>query len=135
MEDMTARQKTRVLIADDCPKASDGLQSILRSCRDLEVVGEAADGLEAVSKTEELGPHIILMDAQMPGMDGIKATRSIKERSPRVKVLVLVVHTIYIAEALEAGADNYLMKDCGRQELLKGIRELAPGQYHSGCKG
>ena len=131
MDDVTARKKTRVLIADDCPKASDGLQSILRACGDLEVVGEAADGLEAVSKTEELGPHIILMDAQMPGMDGIEATRSIKEKSPKVKVLLLTVHTWYIEAALEAGADSYLMKDCGRQELLKGIRELASSQ-HSG---
>ncbi|MFQ5872902.1 MAG: response regulator transcription factor [Dehalococcoidia bacterium] len=116
--------KIRVLIVDDSSVVRDGLQSILGADPNIEVVGHAADGLEAISKAEQLQPGVILMDAQMPEMDGVEATRRIKERSPNIKVLVLTVHTTYIQAALAAGADGYLMKDSGRQELLQAIRNL-----------
>lgn len=116
--------KIRVLIVDDSSVVRDGLQSILGADPNIEVVGHAADGLEAIVQAEQLQPGVILMDAQMPEMDGVEATRRIKERSPNIKVLVLTVHTTYIQAALAAGADGYLMKDSGRQELLQAIRNL-----------
>jgi DNA-binding NarL/FixJ family response regulator len=116
--------KLRLLIVDDSPAIRDGLQSILRAYPDVEVVGEAADGLEAMAKAERLQPNVILMDIQMPQMDGLEATRRIKELLPNTSILLLTVHPSYIESALEAGADGYLMKDCGRQELLDEIRKL-----------
>lgn len=120
----TKMRKIRVLIVDDSAAARDGLSSILEAHTDIEVGGKAVDGLDAVAKAEKLHPDVILMNAQMPGMDGVEATRLIKERFPKIKVLFLTVHTSYIEEALAAGASRYLMKDCGRRELLNTIREL-----------
>ena len=116
--------KISVLIADDSPAIRDGLQSILRAHPDIEVVGEATNGVEAIAKAEQLQPGFILMDAQMPELDGIAATRQIKERWPIIKILLLTVHTEYIEAALAAGADGYLLKDSGRQELVQAIKEL-----------
>lgn len=114
----------RVLIVDDDPLVRHGLQSILRVHHDIQVVGEAADGLEAIAKAEQLRPDVILMDAQMPEMDGIEATRRIKEQWPSIKILFMTVHTAYIDPALAAGADGWLMKDSGRRELLRAIKKL-----------
>jgi two-component system response regulator NreC len=114
----------RVLIVDDSPVVRNGLQGILRAHPDIEVVGQATDGREAIAQAEQLQPGVILIDAQMPEMDGTEATRRIKERWPNIKVLFLTVHMGYIEAALAAGADGYLMKDSGRQELLQAIREL-----------
>ena len=116
--------KIRVLIVDDSPTVRDDLASILRANYDMEVVGEAGDGVEAVVRAEQLEPDVILMDAQMPGMDGIEATRRVKERLPHIKILVLTVHAGYADGALAAGADGYLLKDSARQELLQAIRQL-----------
>ena len=116
--------KITVLIVDDSAAVRDGLRSILRANPDIEVLGEAADGLAAIARVEGLQPDIILMDAQMPQMDGIEATRRIKVRWPNIKILFLTVHTEYVEAALAAGADTYLLKDSGRRELLQAIREL-----------
>lgn len=116
--------KIKVLIVDDTSVIRDGLQSILRPNPDIEVVGEASDGFDAVAKAEQLQPDVILMDAQMPEMDGVEATRQIKERSPGIKILFLTVYAGYVEAALAAGADRFLMKDSGRQELLQAIRDL-----------
>ena len=117
-------QKIKVLIVDDDAAVRDGLCSILSAHADIEVVEQAVDGLDAIDKAGNLRPDVILMDAQMPGTDGVEATRRIKERFPEMKVLLLTVHTSYIEEAIAAGVDGYLMKDCGREKLLKTIREL-----------
>ena len=117
-------EKIKVLIVDDSAAVRDGLASILRANSDINVVGEAAGGVEAMAKADQLQPHVILMDVQMPEMDGIEATRRIKERLPHAKVLVLTVHAEYVDTALAAGADGYLLKDSGRRELLQAIREL-----------
>ena len=117
----------KLLIVDDSAVVRDGLRSILRTHADIKVVGEAVDGDDAVARANDLQPDLILMDAQMPGMDGVEATRHIKERFPEVKVLLLTVHTSYIEEAFTAGADAYLMKYVGRKQLLKAIRDLAQG--------
>ena len=114
----------KVLIVDDDAAVRDGLCSILSAHVDIEVVEQAVDGLDAIAKANELHPDVILMDAQMPRMDGVEANRRIKERFPKIKVLFLTVHTSYIKEALAAGVDGCLLKDCRREELLKTIREL-----------
>ncbi len=114
----------RILIADDSAVVRDSLCSILSPHADFKIVGEAVDGLDAIAKANDLHPDVILMDAQMPGMDGIEATRRIKERSPEIKVLLLTVHTSYIEEALAAGADGCLLKDCEREEFFRRIREV-----------
>ena len=84
----------------------------------------AADGLAAIVRVEELQPDVVLMDAQMPQMDGVEATRYIKSRWPDIKILFLTVHMEYMEAAVAAGADAYLLKDSGRKELLQVVREL-----------
>ena len=113
-----------VLIVDDSPTARDGLQSILRPHPDLEAVGVAVNGFDAIAFDEQLQPSVILMDAQMPVIDGVETTRRIKDRFPRIKVLLLAVHEKYADAALAAGADGYLIKDSSRQELIQAIRQL-----------
>ena len=128
VEDGLARErqldKTTVLIVDDSAAVRDGLRSILRANPAIEVLGEAADGLAAIASVEELQPDVVLMDAQMPQMDGMEATRRIKARWPDIKVLLLTVHTEFIEAAVAAGADAYLLKDSGREELRQVVREL-----------
>lgn len=118
-------EKIKVMIADDNEVVREGLKSILDPQADIEVVGEAVDGLDAAAKAEKLLPDVILMDAHMPGMDGTEATRRIKKVMPDVKVLFLTVYGDYVGSALEAGASWYLTKDCRRQDLLEAIRVLA----------
>lgn len=118
-------EKIRVLIVDDNEVVREGLKSIFEPQADIEVVGQAVDGLDAVAKAEKLEPDVILMDAQMPGIDGTEATRRIKQILPDVKVLFLTVYGEYVGSALAAGASWYLTKDCRRQDLLEAIRVLA----------
>jgi DNA-binding NarL/FixJ family response regulator len=117
-------EKLRVLIVDDCSVVRDGLQSILQAASDVEVIGEADSGCDALTQVEKLQPDIILVDAQMPGMDGVETTSRIKERWPNVKVLFLTVHSSYIKAALAAGADRCLMKDCTWRELMEAVRKV-----------
>lgn len=116
--------KIKVLIADDCEVARHGLRSILRPHCDIEVVGEAADGAESVDLAQRLLPQVVLMDVDMPGADGLAATRHLKRQFPNIKVLCLTVHSKDIEPALQAGADAYLMKDSARRQLLEALRRL-----------
>ena len=118
-------EKIRVLLVDDNEVVREGLVSLLEPHADIEVVGKAVDGLDAIVKAEETDPDVILMDAQMPRADGAEATRRIKEILPDVKVLFLTVYGDYVGDALSAGASWYLTKDCRRQDLLEAIRTLA----------
>jgi DNA-binding NarL/FixJ family response regulator len=117
--------KIRVLIVDDNEVVREGLESLLTPHSDIEIVGKAVDGLDAVTKVLETNPDVIIMDAQMPRADGAEATRQIKEKLPDVKVLFLTVYGDYVGDALTAGASWYLTKDCRRQDLLDAIRTLA----------
>ena len=118
-------EKIKVLLADDNEVVREGLESLLAPHDDIVVVGKAVDGLDAVNKAQETRPDVILMDAQMPRLDGPGATRRIKELMPDVKILVLTVYGDYASDALAAGASWYLTKDCRRQDLLEAIRTLA----------
>ena len=117
--------KIKVLLVDDNEVVREGLKSILEPQSDIEIVGQAVDGLDAVSKAQELQPDVILMDAQMPNMDGTEATRRIRHILPQTKIMFLTVYGDYVGGALAAGASWYLTKDCRRQDLLEGIRVLA----------
>jgi DNA-binding NarL/FixJ family response regulator len=113
----------------------EGLESLLEPHNDIEVVGKAVDGLDAVAKAEFLSPDVILMDAQMPKVDGAEATRRIKKNLPDIKVLFLTVYGDYVGDALNAGASWYLTKDCRRQDLLEAIRALAQSKRAKTKKG
>jgi DNA-binding NarL/FixJ family response regulator len=121
----------RVLIADDQALVRAGFKMILDAEDDLEVVGEAADGLEAVALARRLKPDIVLMDIRMPELDGIEATRRVVglEGDPPVRVLMLTTFDLneYVYEALRAGASGFLLKDVPPEQLAAGIRVVAAG--------
>ncbi|MCX4885565.1 MULTISPECIES: response regulator [unclassified Streptomyces] len=120
---------TTVLVVDDQPLQRYGFRVLLDSIPETEVVGEAAHGAEAVRKTAELRPDVVLMDVRMPGMDGIEATRRITAAGGRSRVLVLTTFDVdeYVHAALRAGASGFLLKDARPEELLAGIRAVAAG--------
>ena len=120
----------RVLIADDHPHFRDGLRALLLSAPDLEVVGEAGDGEEAISLAAELQPDVILMDLNMPGVGGIEATRRILLTSPHIAILVISMFEDddSVFAAMRAGARGYLLKDARGDEVINAIRAVAAGQ-------
>ncbi|GAA1109275.1 response regulator transcription factor [Kribbella jejuensis] len=119
----------RLLIADDHPIVRDGLSGMFAAEPEFEVVGEAADGAEAIQLAEALRPDVILMDLQMPGMNGLAAIVELAERGVRARVLVLTTYDTdgYVVPAIEAGATGYLLKDAPRDELLRAVRSAADG--------
>ncbi|WP_410596090.1 response regulator [Amycolatopsis sp. lyj-23] len=120
---------TSVLIVDDQPLQRFGFRMLLEATPDTEVAGEAAHGAEAVRRTAELRPDVVLMDIRMPGMDGIEATRRILATGGRSRVLALTTFDLdeYAYAALRAGASGFLLKDAHPEELLAGIRAVAGG--------
>ncbi|MER6082527.1 response regulator [Streptomyces sp. NPDC013157] len=120
---------TTVLVVDDQQLQRYGFRVLLDSMPETEVVGEASNGAEAVRRTAELRPDVVLMDVRMPGMDGIEATRRIAEAGGRSRVLVLTTFDVdeYVHAALRAGASGFLLKDARPDELLAGIRAVAGG--------
>ena len=115
----------RVLIADDTFAARDGVSALLCPEYGFEVVGLAKDGLEAVTKAKELLPDVVVMDAQMPHMDGIQATQLIKKALPETGVLVFSVFTDYLESGMAAGADGCLSKDCDPDDLMSELKRIA----------
>ncbi|MCX6030915.1 MAG: response regulator transcription factor [Chloroflexi bacterium] len=116
----------RVLVVDDHAILRDGIRSLLERHEDLTVVGEAGNGVEALALVEALRPDIVLMDLAMPEMDGLEATRRLRESHPAVKVLILTQHANqeYIAPALQAGAAGYVLKRSGGREVVAAIRDV-----------
>ncbi len=117
-------QHIRALIVDDRPRSRNGLRALLTTWPEIEVVGEAINGQEAVHQTAEYRPDVVLMDVRMPVMDGLEATHFIKNKWPEVKVVVLTMYTTYQTDALAAGADAFLIKGCRPEELLEAILNI-----------
>jgi DNA-binding NarL/FixJ family response regulator len=121
----------RLLIADDQALVRDGFGMILGAQEDMEVVGEAADGHEAVERTRALDPDVVLMDIRMPGLDGIEATRRlVGHGGVRSRVLMLTTFDgdEYLYDAMKAGASGFLLKDVRREELVNAVRVVAAGE-------
>ena len=118
-----------ILLADDHTIVRQGLKLILSAHSDLHVVGEAANGKEAVELAAKLKPDIVLLDVAMPELNGIEATRKMVEANPRLRVLVLSMHkeAVYVREILRAGARGYILKDAIDTELLNAVRSVARG--------
>jgi DNA-binding NarL/FixJ family response regulator len=125
------RKKTnliRVLIVDDHQVVREGLRRILELEEDIQIVDEAATGVEAIAKTVTLNPDVVTMDLKMPGMDGIIATREIKQKAPDVNILMLTLYAEdFIKEAISAGASGYLLKDSDCDQIVKAIRQVHNG--------
>jgi len=119
----------RVLIADDQQMVRQGFTVLLNTQPDIEVVGQAVDGLDAIAQVAELAPDVVLMDIRMPELGGIDATRRITESTPRIKVLVLTTFDLdeYVYEALRAGASGFLLKDASADQLAEAVRVVAAG--------
>lgn len=120
---------TTVLLVDDHPLVRAGLTTLIGTTDDLEIVGEAGGGEQAVTKVSELAPEVVLMDLSMPGMDGVEATRRILAAHPQVRVVVLTSFADEgrVADALAAGAVGYLLKDSDGRDVLAAIRSAAQG--------
>ena len=122
--------KNSIIIAEDHTIIREGLRALLASHPEFEIVGEAADGREAIRSVERLRPDLVLMDLSMPKMNGIAAIREIKKRFPHTKILALTVHKTeeYVLAALEAGSNGYLLKDATHEELEMAIRNVLAGK-------
>ena len=121
--------KIRVLIVDDHPVVLEGLRTMLSTDRNIEIVGEACDGAEAVAIVEDKEPNVVLMDIRMPNMDGVQATRRIKHQFPSTAVIVLTMYDTdaYVVDAVRAGASGYLLKDATREMVVDTIRAVNSG--------
>lgn len=108
----------RLLLVDDNPRARHGMAALMSTHPEINIVGEASNGREAITAVETAHPDVILMDVQMPIMDGVEATRCIKSRWPQVRVIALTIYSNYQVETRSAGADAFLMKGCPSEELL-----------------
>ena len=124
--------KIRILVVDDHAIMRDGIRALLDLQDDIEIVGEASDGKEAIVKAEELKPNVVVMDIAMPTMDGLEATRRITKRNPEVKVLVLTQHDNreYVLSAIKAGVAGYVPKRALGSELESAIRAVHQGDSY-----
>lgn len=122
-------EKTRILLAEDHAILREGIRSLLESVPNIEIVGEAEDGREAVAQARQLQPDIIVIDLSMPYLNGTEAIRQIKQRDPQIRVIVMTVHRSdeHVRAALDAGADAYLLKDESRRDLLAAITSVSVG--------
>ena len=121
--------KIRVLLADDQAILADGIKSVLSTCPEIEVVGTASDGFEALKLLEKTSPDVVLMDIRMPNMNGVIATQEIKRRSPDTKVVILTTFddSDYILNAINNGASGYLLKDTSASALIDAVKNAYAG--------
>ena len=122
----------KIVLAEDHTILREGLKALLSSDPQFEIIGEAADGREAVRCVEKLGPNLILMDLSMPRMSGMEAIREIKKRYPDTRIIALTVHKTdeYLHTSLQAGADGYVLKDATHEELVLAIKKVMKGQSY-----
>jgi two-component system, NarL family, response regulator NreC len=124
------QKKIRILLADDHAMVRQGFRMILAAQPDMEIIGEAGNGREAVELADKLKPDLVVMDVAMPELNGIEATRRIAESSPRTRVLALSMYkdSVYVREILRAGARGFLLKDAIDRDLLAAVRAVASGE-------
>ncbi|MDP2661244.1 MAG: response regulator transcription factor [Dehalococcoidia bacterium] len=122
-------ENIRVLIADDHQVVREGLRAMIEDEGDIQVVGEAADGMEALAALKEADPSVVLMDIRMPRMDGLEATRQLRSKYPSVSVIMISVYDndAYVVDAIRAGASGYLLKDVSKDLLVHTIRAVSAG--------
>jgi DNA-binding NarL/FixJ family response regulator len=133
-EKTTRDASLRLVIADDHRLFLLGLRQLLTKHPDIQVVGEAATGLEAIALVGEHRPNILLLDISMPELNGIEVARRVHEETPGTQVIILSMHADrrYVTEALRAGARGYLLKTCPPEDVLRAIRKVSSGQFHLG---
>ncbi|HEY4492089.1 MAG TPA: response regulator transcription factor, partial [Acidobacteriota bacterium] len=122
--------KISVLVADDHRLVREGLITLLRSCNDIEVIGEASNGLEVMRKIDQLKPHVLLLDISMPKLSGLEVARRLKKEHPAVKIVILTMHEEeeYSLKMIRAGVSGYLLKDAAGSELIEAIRSAYAGK-------
>src|ERR671921_960924 len=125
-----SRGRTRLAIVDDHELARESLQNMLSDQDDIDIVGEAANGRQAILLCSRLDPDLILMDVRMPEMDGLAATKEVKQRYPEISVMMLTMHENpdYLLEALKAGAAGYVLKDAPQEEIIEAVRRVSNGE-------
>jgi len=129
-QEQTSQDRLRILIGDDHPMFRKGVRTMLSLQPDLEVVGEAATGDEVVALANSTQPDVILMDVQMPGMNGLEATRRIAVRSPHIRILIVTMFEDHdtVFAAMRAGAHGYLLKGADQEDMLRAIHAVAKGE-------
>jgi DNA-binding NarL/FixJ family response regulator len=122
--------KTKVLIADDHEVVRDGLKNILMTSGTMTIIGEANDGTEAITMYDKLRPDVVIMDISMPKMNGIEATKKIKDRFPEAKILILTMHDNqeYLNQVIRSGAHGFVLKNTDKDELLNAVKTVAEGE-------
>lgn len=122
--------KKRILVVDDHAIMREGIRLLLGLQEDIEIVGEASDGFEAIKKVQELTPDVIIMDIAMPNMDGLEAIRRIKKKNPKIRILVLTQHDNkeYVLSAIKAGSSGYVTKSALGSELVSAVRTVYNGE-------
>ena len=118
-----------VLLVDDHQVVREGMRRILQTMEGIKVLDEASDGQEAVEKAQKLLPDVVIMDLKMPGMDGVSATKEIKDKLPQVNVLILTLYAEdFVRQAIEAGASGYILKDSASSDIARAIHQVYEGQ-------
>jgi DNA-binding NarL/FixJ family response regulator len=123
-----------LLIADDHQMFIDGIKALLKNEKEIKVIGEALNGVQLLKLLEKEKPHVVLMDINMPEMDGVEATKTITSKYPKVKIIMLSMHSTkeFVAGLIEAGASGYILKNTGKRELLEAIQAVSEGKsYYS----
>ncbi|MEM6629637.1 MAG: response regulator transcription factor [Bacteroidota bacterium] len=135
MNESTTKQAIRVILADDHSLVRDGIKSLLEEAENIRVIGEAADGEEAINVVSIQAPDILIVDIRMPGLNGIETISEMRKKGIATKALVLSMHDSeeYVLQSVEAGAHGYLLKDTSKEEFIKAIHTIHKGEkYFSG---